>query len=78
MELNWKVGSHITKRIISLDGKGNFEELKGVITGVIAISTESIGVGSPSGVIKMLNRKDLTREKVEYFHFILILKSKMA
>ena len=32
----------------------------------IALGSKSIAVGCPSGLVKMFNRKDLSREKVGY------------
>ena len=60
LELNWKTG-HCNKKIVSL---GDSEENVQFITDVISMNSKSIAVGCPLGIVKMFNRKDLSRKKV--------------
>ena len=63
LKRNWKTGRS-SKKMVSLGHRDNFEEEKCRNSDVIAMSSNSLAVGSPSGLIKMFNRKDLSRQKV--------------
>ena len=55
---------HRETNVIQSSSIDNFEEEKCRNSDVIAMSSNSLAVGSPSGLIKMFNRKDLSRQKV--------------
>ena len=49
--------------MVSLGSEDNFDDEQWV-KDIIAMDSKTLAVGSPSGLVKIFNRKDLSREKV--------------
>jgi len=66
LEQNWKTGRSNMK-VVSLDAEDNFDEND--MRNKQTMDSKSLAIGSPSGLIKLFSRKDLSRQKV----FFLVL-----
>ena len=49
--------------MVSLGSEDNFDDDQWA-KDIIAMDSKTVAVGSPSGLVKIFNRKDLSREKV--------------
>ena len=59
--------------MVSLGSEDNFDDEQWV-KDIIAMDSKTLAVGSPSGLVKIFNRKDLSREKVILrFSIVIIL-----
>ena len=57
----------------SLGSEDNFDDDQWA-KDIIAMDSKTLAVGSPSGLVKIFNRKDLSREKVILrFNIVIIL-----
>lgn len=50
--------------MVSLGSEDNFDDEQCIAKDIIAMDSKTLAVGSPSGLVKIFNRKDLSREKV--------------